>query len=242
MAKSALKIAGHYERTNDPSEKLELRVYDQRLLDWFFGYGQTIFYQSTYGDMVDRAHFFMYGEGRKCALCKGAGFTDFKPNTTCPGCTGLGHTPKRIPNSDPDTWTARPHGHPFEEPSYTPDHDDLSRFGEATRMLSRVGAKDPESAEVLAAYWGNSGARWGATNKGRLFAVYPLTHSGARMIHQSLAKLQDESRLPPAEILGVEAELQRSQPKAERAKAFEAARVQSIALYNRAVAAWESVR
>jgi hypothetical protein len=224
------------------SKQLDLR--DQRLLEWFFGYGQSVFQRSTFSDMVEQLHDYMYGQGKQCRLCKGVGFTSYGDDKLCGLCNGLGHTPKRHPNSDPDTWTVKPKKLSFSEPSYMPEHDDLARFAQASRAIRRVDEADPLSVSVLAAYWGNLGARWDATDRGRLFAVFSLTDAGDELITrwQERAKRDPSMFLRMADIIGAEASIQIRQPTPERGKLLARAEEEATKMYDKAVDVWESCK
>jgi len=52
-----------------------LPIGDQEDLVWFFGRGQVAFERSTFGEQLRRAELFTFGT-RKCAACKGKGYTE----------------------------------------------------------------------------------------------------------------------------------------------------------------------
>jgi len=209
---------------------------DERDLIWFLGYGQTIFEGSTWGDMVERAHAYAYGAVR-CNSCHGYGFIQ-KGMITCEECNGMGFVPRKARNTDPDTWTARPTHGRGGEASYVPDEQDLSRWAVASRALERVGKVDREAADALTAYYGDHGTRWEPTGLGRIFAIYPLTYAGAKLLAASQARGTTEARLSADEILGVEADLQRQQDNDVRRTRLDRAKVEALALYHRGVRVW----
>jgi hypothetical protein len=75
------------------------------------------------------------------------------------------------------------------------DDASLALFAQVSRWLIQIPSW---SVEVLEAYYGLSGYRWGATKWGRLLAVLPLTKFGKAM----LGKLNNPCELPDHELLG----------------------------------------
>jgi len=64
---------------------------------------------------------------------------------------------------------------------FLPDDRKLELFAQCARRLMLVSAVAPILTATLKAFYGNVGARWGATKHGRIFGVFELTRSGSRL-------------------------------------------------------------
>jgi hypothetical protein len=234
-----------------------INLHDEAALQWFFGRGSTVFERSTFGAMLDRldkdAH-----TSTPCTLCEGAGILeeggfaikkvgdDFDERTVehggwCPRCRGTGFTPVRTRKSK-EALTARPSKPPIEGGGEAPDDTALTRYAVTSRRLSTVERSDPEAIEVLAAYYGDAGCRWGRTRHGRLFAVYALTPAGCKLIKMALEGRQDAIEMSDHERIGVAAELEQTQPKRQRRALLDAAAVQALELVRKAAVAWNAAK
>lgn len=241
---------------------------DESRLTWYFGIGQTAFERSTTGAMLERAEVFAWCEkrcrkcdhgaladGSECGACKGTGYIGAKSSGSkasgtgyrrCPGCRGLGTNRQgdTCQQCDGDLYISED-VNAFASPSkddatgYTPDDYQLAIYARVSRRLARLPASI--HADVLQAYYGDLGARWGRTRHGRLFAVYHLTPKGSRWASDSRReseKTRNSADLTPSEIIGVQAELEKTQPKRERRAALDACDRQARELFAAAVQAW----
>lgn len=189
-------------------------------LDWYFGEGSATFERSTFGSQLEHAELFALAT-RPCFDCGGipasnfggevggTGFTE--SGSECRRCRGLGWVVCDQRPSGP--LTAKPKPEHRAESGYWPGHDTLVLYATMSRVIKAVAEASSLLACTLRAYYGDQGARWGLTKNGRIFAVYPLTKAGQRLLEVS--RRRSESRdtvLRDDEVLGVEQELQRAQP------------------------------
>lgn len=185
-----------------------IRRRDERDLSWFFGVGAASFQRSTFGAMLDRAQMFAF-DSELCDQCDGTTFVE--DNATCPKCKGTGIRPRKRRrkrrilkaecrkcagtglNSEGklcgtcrgfEGLTAMPQPSAHEEPSYSPEDETLHRYAEMSRRLERLPVA---CVRVLAAYFGDPGAKWDRRPQGRVCALYPLTRSGRRLLEAALA-------------------------------------------------------
>lgn len=126
-----------------------------------------------------------------------------------------------------------------EEVGYTPDEGSLQRYALVSRRLDRAGSANSRVRETLTVYYGDIGARWGRTRHGRLLGLYSLTSAGKKLLLRGGDSGVD---LTPAERIGVEAELERAQPKPNRRALLTAAHMQALAMFGAAAEAWNSAR
>lgn len=122
-----------------------------------------------------------------------------------------------------------------EEVGYTPDEGALQRYALVSRRLDRAGDSSGRVRETLGVYYGDVGARWGRTRHGRLFGLYALTPAGKKLLMRGG---ESGTTLTPAERLGVEAELERAQPKPNRRALLTAAHMQALEMFGTAALAW----
>lgn len=160
----------------------------------------------------------------------------------CDRCRGVGSMPIRKKHSR-NPLTARPKKDSGEGSGYTPDDSALTRYAIVSRRLDLVAAAHGKAmVEVLVAYYGDVGSRWGRTPHGRLFAVYALTGAGHKLVRMSMARTSEGITLSAAERIGVEAETEKTQPKPNRRALLDAAAGQALTLYERASAAWNATK
>lgn len=189
-------------------------------LDWYFGEGSATFERSCFGAQLEHAELFARAM-RPCFDCGGlpqsvyggevggSGFAE--SGAECKRCSGCGWVVCEQRLTGP--LTVKPKPEHRGESGYWPGHATLVRFATVSRVVRAVADMSAALAGALRAYYGDQGARWGLTKNGRIFAVYPLTKAGQRLVEAS--RRRSESRdavLREDEVLGVEQELQRQQP------------------------------
>jgi len=203
-----------------------LSPFDEAALDWFFGEGQTLSERSTMGSMLERAEMF--------------------------------HVPRPAPDEELRLALLDWHEHPWLEPpgaltarptlgapppsGQAPDESRLQRYAYVSRRLCRVAEREALHVAVLAAFYGDQGARWGRTPHGRIFAVYALTDAGTELLKRARRRTAARVARSASEELGAVAEVERVQPQPARALLLEQARRQAMRLYEHACAAWLEVR
>ncbi len=219
-------------------------------LDWYFGEGSSVFERSTFGSQLEHAELFALTT-RPCFDCGGlpesvyggevAGTGFHESGAECRKCRGLGWVVCDQRPSGP--LTVKPKPEPRSEGQYWPGHDTLVRFATMSRVIKAVACTKTVLASVLRAYYGDQGARWGLTKNGRIFAVYPLTVAGQRLLKMS--RRRSEARddvLQDAEVLGVEQELQRMQPNDIRRLLLDRADREARVLHAEAVRVADSLQ
>ncbi len=236
---------------------------DEASLEWYLSRGQSAFQRSTCGAMLERLQRDAFTSAQ-CAKCGGSGILEIggighdaagretrsEYGGWCDRCKGTGHTPIRTRNSRHEL-TARPKGLQRESEGYVPDDYTLTRFAIVSRRLGKVAEVSPESAQVLVAFYGDQGARYGRTRLGRLFAVYPHTSAGQEL---ALAAASEAKCVPLSHLerLEVQAELQHDMARlpagkidethARRQRLLTEASKEAAALYHAAVAIWNATR
>jgi hypothetical protein len=134
---------------------------------------------------------------RRCARCKGTmevlTKTSHEVQDVCQRCMGAGcmvpvtakstgnskkgKPPKRTPMSAADAAMVAadaPVGASIDE-------DALLERAKVGRIADALRAKSAVAAQVLRAYYGPEGDRWGAHRWGRIFVVWPLTKPGQKL-------------------------------------------------------------
>lgn len=171
-------------------------------------------------------------EGAHCLVLHGhvTGAVLTRGPAQCRACLGTGYEPT----------TASPATKADSGSGVMVDDSALTRFAITSRRLVAVREQSPALYEAMECYYGDVGARWAREDFGRMFALYALTPSGKRLARWGEAKLKSEDRLAIAaqERVGVQAVLERTQPKRERTALLVAANQQAQELYQRAVVAW----
>lgn len=147
----------------------------------------------------------------------------------CGECLGTGWPPDTvIPKTQADSGAG-----------IMPDDSALTRFAITSRRLGQVRDQSPALYAALECFYGDVGARWGREDFGRLFALYALTPSGKKLARWGETKRTHEEPTQTAqERVGVQAVLERTQPKRERTVLLMAANKQASELYARAAQAW----
>lgn len=139
--------------------------------------------------------------------------------------------------------TARPTGHPTPGGGYSPDEGALGRYAWISRFVARVRAQDGLAADVLGAYYGDAGARWGRTPHGRIFALFPLTEGGRELLRRARKRTKTSDQgLSAADELAALFDQQRVQPMPARAVLAEQARREAQVHYAHACALWVRMR
>jgi hypothetical protein len=107
-----------------------------------------------------------------------------------------------------------------EELSEWVDETSLLEFGRASAALEELRRTDEATAAAVEAYCGPEGDRWGKHAWGRLFALWPLTTSGLRLLELGLSRSREDVRhlLDPLQVLASEreAEARATQPDQRR--------------------------
>ena len=160
---------------------------EEDLLIWYFEEGIGAFWRSPLGASLERQGALAYGgDGRRIAK--------------------------------PAPWTNQAtiaHKHRPAESSYMPDEDALLRAASVSRRLRKVAEADAAAEQTLEAYYGAVGARWSRSSVGRVFAIYPLTEAGARLVRDDFV-LSPSCEALPHERLAAALEAQRAHPTPER--------------------------
>lgn len=146
----------------------------------------------------------------------------------CGECLATGKRPQNVVEKDNGP----------EENGYSAGEGALERFALVSRRMGRVEAVSKLLATVLRAFYGDTGARWGASEHGHLFALYSLTPSGKKLARIGLEKNAPD--MTEQERIGVQASLQKQQPNANRRALLTAAANQATELYARAAQAWNA--
>jgi len=157
----------------------------------------------------------------RCSKCRGSGSAGGDP---CLWCGGDGYV-----EIDP----VFPTGFQFQALPQPRDAA-ITRYAGVSRTLARVHDASERAYAALVAYYGDQGARWALTARGRLFALYPLTQAGKKL----LAGNRNAEGLRAAEQLDVLMTLDGIQSKRERRALFLLADEQAREMLSRALATW----
>jgi hypothetical protein len=114
------------------------------------------------------------GETSRAALV-----TAWMPRHCCPNCLGTGDEP----------ITANPLQTADSGGGVLANDSALTNFAITSRRLDKVKQRSPALFAALAAFYGDTGARWALHQNGRLFSLYHLTSAGKR-----LAQLGDKEQ------------------------------------------------
>lgn len=200
---------------------------DEVRLDWFFGRGQTMFAKSTTGTLLERAQ--MYNVPVPMTQERWEAMRDRRPNEP-----PVGELTVR------STATVR------ESHVVVPPEDDLAKYAWVAHRLARLELIEPGAVQVLAAYYGDLGARWGCTDMGRLFAVLPLTSAGREILRRNDERVArreiPDLGLIPTEKLRNEVILQRVRPRPAMGRLIDRARRQALSLHQVSCNLWVQVR
>lgn len=220
-------------------------------LTWFFGPGSVKFERSTCGSMLEAMERDSC-ESKKCSQCKGQGILGIGMDVTetgygdyCSRCNGTGSLPVASKRSK-NVLTARPKSQSGGGYGKTPNDKTLTRYASISRRINRLQETDPESVQVLAAFYGNAGTRWAQTEGySRVFPVLVLTQAGRTILKRSWtsATLQMYDSIPDVpqdahEQLGQLHLVNKVQPDGARSKLFAEAFLQGERLLNTATENW----
>ena len=224
---------------------------DQASISWFFTDGQSYFERSPCGAMLDALERDSCTSIR-CRRCRGEGiigierdYTDPEYAQWCSQCNGTGTLPVAMKRSK-NQLTAKPTKPNIGSNAKAPDNWALTTYAVVSRRVNLIQVFAPVSVQVLAASFGNAGARWAATEGyNRLFPVLALTKAGATLIKRSQGRtiLQDQESDVPRdahEQLGQIHLVEKVQPEPNRTKLFTTAFKQAEALYFQACEDWNS--
>lgn len=177
------------------------------------------------------------------------------------GCSKGGKAPRREPDDADDfggdTTAPRNAGAPAGGPTYSDgvwreltygadiNEAEFLEHGSMSRLLVRLQKHDEVSAEVLKAYLGPEGDRWGPTKWGRHFVVWPLTKPGAQLAREAAqrSKAGHGFLLTPMQLLASErdAEQKTGVPNMRRRHLINQAELVSRGLVEAAKAALREV-
>lgn len=194
---------------------------DQAELQWFFGRGQTAFERSTMGGILDRSQVYDLNAIREMYSKNG----------------------ERSPYPH-GPITARPTAELQSPPSHEPDDKALTRYARVSRRLIAMEKEWRLGVVVLETFFGDVGARWADSDQKRLFALYPLTLSGKRLLKADAKRHPDRLAMPDHERIGVLALLERKpgQSKQARRVLLMQCEKQATALLSEAGRVWNSVK
>jgi hypothetical protein len=193
---------------------------DESALDWYYGQALALFGQSVTGTMLDRADMFWVRRPITPAMFRA-------------------HQTRRPNEPPPDLLTVRS-GSPHRATAvYVPDEAALRRYARVSNRLDRL--SDPRARVVLEAYYGDAGARWGASDLGRILAVMPLTKAGSEVVERHTSD-QPGLRLSPHEKLHSALVVQSVRPLAGRGRLLDAARAQAWTAYRWSCMLWMEAR
>lgn len=127
----------------------------------------------------------------------------------------FGEDGRALPKRTPGCMAIK---HQQDEPGYDLDFATLAKLGRANRYLDAVGREKRVLREVLEAYHGDRGERWGRPYKqdnsggvgDRFVALYPTTTMGRKWLGALRAKFPISGELRADEVLANEYAAQRS--------------------------------
>jgi hypothetical protein len=156
----------------------------------------------------------------------------------CASCCGFGVIARTSRRHSREPTTVKPRPESSTGGGYLPTDYALQHYAIACRRLNMLSGR---TVGVLESFFGDWGGRWADTKNGRLFALYALTAAGHKLLRMSQKKAQlENAELRPDEVLGVEYELQVTQPNRQRGDLFTAAREQARKLIDKASRDWNS--
>lgn len=198
---------------------------DQSDLDWYFGPGLSAFERSPSGPMLERQRIFRVSH---------------EPDLELQLARAARRREGRYDEPVPGDLTARPTAEVREAGRDEPEHHVLMRYGKVSKRLARI---PPADHAVLAAYFGDSAARWARSTGyigriGRLGPVMVLTEAGRRLVERDRRKARGAKlAVSPAELVEnavAREELRPAQDKTLIEQAIE----QAQAAVDRAAEAW----
>lgn len=197
-----------------------LSFHDEHMLDRFFSHGREE--RSPMGAILDMAELYSV-HGPKERGPRTEEEQGHPRHCQCPACS--------------DQLDAQPTAETRQNAKDEADHDTMRLLGSVSRRLAIIRQSDPKSHDVLAAYFGDAGAKWGASEHGRINALLGLTETGKKILTKEKRKsrgakleLSDEKRL--------ENTVATSKANAVTKSLVAQARVEAMALFGRATEAW----
>lgn len=214
----------------------------QLLLEWFYGRGESLFYRSTMGGMLDKLERDSMGS-RRCPDCnpwveearsnahakcsaidweQGFGTPGvLRDGEWCPRCKGTGHiTYRRVASKDPPTVGLM--GREYHVAGYCPDDAELTRHAQVSRWLMHLERSDPRLGQAIECFHGNDGVSSASVVPyGRFVAVMP--HTDAGKVWLDSVRTQAWCSLRPIERIRSELTLQAVQPSIKRLAALDSA-------------------
>ena len=199
----------------------KLSTADQGSLQWFFGRGQVAFERSTMGGMLERANTFNLHAIRERNKANGGESID-------------PHGP----------ITARPTAEVRAPSGHVPDDNVLTQYARVSRRLLAVERAWPTGAVVLERFFGDTGARWADSDEKRLFALYPLTRAGQKLLKADAKAHPDRVEMRDDERIGVLSALEKmpTQSKRTRRLLLMSCEKQAVALLAEAGRLWNQVK
>jgi len=206
-----------------------INFHDENDLTWYFSAGIAEFERSPFGSILDRQALFAFGS-MPCKDCDGMGLIGINDCRPCKGA-GLIKT-RRHWNGQ---LTAKPKAIKPQESGYIPEHKVLTRFAHISRQLGRLTQTEYRS---FAAFYGDMGARWLRSDKGRIFALYGLTSSGVQLL--TSYSVESEQHLRIDDKIAVLLKLDMVKPIAERTTLIRSMDDEARNLFSRAAKAWQA--
>lgn len=176
---------------------------------------------------------------RACPWCwKGSG--EVREGCWCRRCNGTGFMPIREKRSRA-ALTVRPKSHHGGGNGFEVDDTALRKFAKMSRRISELYEKDREALNILAAYYGQVGLRYGRTKRGRIMAVYALTLCGQRLVKRGQKfGFENGEALMAYQIIENEVEANGLKPLPQRTELINKADEQARVLLRKACAAWNA--
>lgn len=189
-----------------------MRAIDKAAADltWYFGIGVSAFARSPAGAMLDRAKLL-----------------------TPPAPEPL---PRFVARPEPAAVTARPTAETRPHASVEIDEAVLARYGDLSRRMLRLRERDPLACRALELGFGDVGAFWAPSVRGRCVALFPLVPEGMALLRRARAK---GSTLPDPDLVRVEvtlADVSAADP--HRVARVAGATLEARKLLERAARAW----
>ena len=156
----------------------------------------------------------------------------------CKNCLGTGTEPLSV----------RPLGIDGDTGRDGADDAALTKFALTSRRLERVKAMSPQYHRAGVTYFGDLGTRWGLTERGPIFALFALTGPGKKLGRMAVSE-KERVMLPENlratdltlhERIGVQATLDKLQPRRERTALLDAAGEQAPELYRGFAKCWNA--
>lgn len=198
---------------------------DQSDLEWYFGPGVSAFERSPSGAMLERQRILSVKP---------------EPDLELQLARARRKREGRYDEPEPGDLTARPTAEVRESGRDEPEHHVLMRYGKASSRLARM---SPADQAVLAAYFGDSAARWARSpgyigRIGRLGPVMVMTAAGRRLVERDRRKSRGAKLdVTPTELVENAVAREELQPARDKSL-IEQAIEEAQAAVDRAAEAW----